>query len=200
MRVLRDWTAGNFAALSALVVAAGVCGTDLVRSLSVDPPPAVTAPGVRPMPRLAERRGADDSSARSVATAIRLDPFLSDRVGVEGGYAGGEADTEAAGPEIPITTVAPATPALRLQGVAVMPSGAAVAVVSVEGRPAQLMRVGQPVTDGLRITRIERGSATLAGPDTTIVLRLPGSAPGPAQGGPQAPPRVATGDARGTRP
>lgn len=199
MRALRDWTAANFAALSALVVAAGVCGTDLARSLSVEPPPSVTPPVVRPMPRLAEASRADDSSARSVATAIRLDPFLSDRVGTEGEYAAGEVETRAE-PEIPITTVAPTTPTVRLQGVAVMPSGAAVAVVSVEGRPAQLMRVGQLVTDGLRLTRIERGSATLAGPDTTIVLRLPSSTSDPAPRGPQAAPRVATSDARGTRP
>ncbi len=69
-------------------------------------------------------------------------------------------------------TSATRLPALRLLGTASFEDGQGLAAVSIGGGTLRILRVGQAL-DGLELVRVDRGSATLAGRDTTIVLRLP---------------------------
>ncbi|HVE78360.1 MAG TPA: hypothetical protein VNA89_05845 [Gemmatimonadaceae bacterium] len=194
---LRDWTLPNRVALSALAIAGGVCVTEVARARSVTPLPAATTSAVRGFPALGERVAADDYSAERF-NLLAGDPFRPDRVYAEDGY---DADAADATDGVVLATAVAPVAGLRLQGVAFLPSGRGLAVLSVGGRPAQLVRAGQVVGDGLRLTRIDSATVTLVGPDTTIVLTLPRDARGaPPAAGTPAPPTVAASRERGVEP
>jgi hypothetical protein len=60
---------------------------------------------------------------------------------------------------------------MALQGIAHLANGNALAVLSVGGGTAQLLRVGQSL-DQYRLIRVDSSSATLVGADSTIILHL----------------------------
>jgi hypothetical protein len=64
---------------------------------------------------------------------------------------------------------------IQLLGTAVLSAGGDLASLQIPGKPPQVVRVGQEFA-GLTLLRVERGVATLAGPDTTVTVRLSGSA------------------------
>lgn len=195
---LRDWTLPNLAALSALAIAGGVCLAEVARARSLTPLPRASAPAVGGFPTLAHRVATGDRGVDRF-TLLAGDPFRPDRAYAEGGYDADAADAQDG--EALATAVATPVPRVRLQGVAFLPSGRGLAVLSVGGRPAQLVRPGQVVGDGLRLARIDSAAVTLVGPDTTIVLTLPREARGarPAAA-PAASPSVAASRERGARP
>lgn len=67
---------------------------------------------------------------------------------------------------------AAAVPAVRLTGTIQYSSGEWLALVQRPGGEEMLLRVGQAIDD-FRIKSIKRGHATIASPDTTLILRMP---------------------------
>jgi hypothetical protein len=59
----------------------------------------------------------------------------------------------------------------RLTGTVILGPRAGLAAIEVPGRGPRVLAVGDEF-EGYRLTRVERGAATLVGPDTTIVLTL----------------------------
>ncbi len=96
------------------------------------------------------------------------DPFRPDRRRPPARYRlPGERSRAATGHALPS-----AFARMRLLGTAVLPQGGGLAAVELPGRRQRVLRTGQEL-EGFRLQRVGRGLAVFAGPDTTIVLRLP---------------------------
>jgi hypothetical protein len=189
MVALRDWTVPNLVGLAAVAAAGGVCLTTLAGAWSLDPLPAAAAPTIDGFPAVARRAAADGLPSERFALLFG-DPFQSDRAYPAAEYAAG-----AEAPADPTFVSAAPSQAIKLQGVAFLPGGGGLAVLSVGGRPAQLVRPGQ-VVEGLRLARVDSAGATLIGADTTVVLRLPdGQRSAPRRATPAAPPATAAAGA-----
>lgn len=162
--LLRDWTPRSIASGGSLVVAlAGVVVGIARLALPVALPPAATHER-SPLPAPATRARATDDAA--ILSILEADPFAGAAPSKASADAPAFADSSVAAP-----AVAPAAPDLRLQGVAMLPGGPR-AVIAVAGRPAQLLRPGQTVIDGLRVGNVGRDTVTIVGADTTYVLAL----------------------------
>lgn len=180
MMRLREWSMGNRVALgiaAAVTIAVGARLQALGRATS-DGDVAVTERVVLPdSPRAAAP--AEDSVARLIAAAVSVDPFQPGRTRPATRFrARGSRDETTAGDTATTTVAASArqsAPAMALQGIARLGNGNALAVLSVRGGTAQLLRVGQSLDD-YRLTRVDSSSVTLVGTDSTIILRLRGVA------------------------
>jgi len=105
-------------------------------------------------------------AAEAVLTAVARDPFRPDRRRAPERYRlPGEA-LAVARPE----PRAP-TPAVRLVGTASFGDGGGFAALALQGRAPLLVPVGDTLA-GLRLVRVDTGSAMLEGADTVLLLQL----------------------------
>jgi hypothetical protein len=173
MRVWR-WGASAQRALTAVGACCLVVVVSAVQAVRVEPLPAVSdaAPAESLDAKVQERRQAAPESI--VFAAVARDPFRVERTRPAMRY-------RLPGDRIP--TRQPATirrqrvPVIDLVGIAVMSDGEALAALQVRGRSPRLVRVGETI-EGLELVLVDSVSATLAGSDTTIVLRMQGRSGG----------------------
>jgi hypothetical protein len=173
---LREWSIGNRAALGVAAVVMIAVGTRLHamgRGVS-DGDVAIGEGIVLPDPS-ASAAPAEDSLARLIAAAVSVDPFQPARTRPATRFRARRSGDESAARDSAARQVAvstnQSTPAMALQGIARLGNGNALAVLSVRGGTAQLLRVGQSIDD-YRLTRVDSSSATLVGTDSTIILHL----------------------------
>lgn len=155
-------------AWAALAAGASLCAAVAVRALRIDAPEPIwkLEANDADLPALAPR---DSVSTESIIlAAITRDPFRSDRKRPASRYRL-PGDRPAARPP----GVAPPYARLRLLGTAVVPGGRPLAAIDVPGVSPRIVHLGE-VVQGLELVEVSRGTATLAGEDTTLVLRLPG--------------------------
>jgi hypothetical protein len=182
MIAIHEWSIGNRVALGVVVtVLAGLAARLPAMQRTAGSPDIAVAERIA-LPALPEAGVmSGDSIARVVAAAVSVDPFQPQRtrpaVRFRARGARGEvAPADGASPQVVPATNAPAS-AMTLQGIAHLANGNALAVLSVRGGAAQLVRVGQSL-DQFRLTRVDSSSATLVGNDSTIILHLPGASAG----------------------
>jgi hypothetical protein len=176
MMTLRDWSTGNRLALGIAATITIVVGVRLHAMGRVASDGDVALAERIVLPAASSPAGlADDSLARLVAAAVSADPFQPGRTrpavrfrprGPTDGATGSDSTSVAAAPSAP-----QATPAMALQGIAHLANGGALAVLSLRGGTAQLLRVGQSIDD-YRLSRVDSSSVTLVGTDSTIILHL----------------------------
>lgn len=106
-----------------------------------------------------------------VASGVSKDPFRPDRKRPPNRYR--LPGDRSAGLQAR-ASVPPSLARMRLLGTAVMPGRPDLAAFQVPGRQPRMLRVGQ-LLEGFELASVERGTATLVGPDTTLVLRLSGT-------------------------
>jgi hypothetical protein len=176
MTMLRDWSAGNRVALGIAAIVMLAVGTRLhAMRHSASDGDVATAERVELPAVLVAFGPSGDSLAQVVAAAVSADPFQPRRTrpAVRFRARGTRDETapadSAAGPVAPATNQA--APAVALQGIAHLANGSALAVLSVGGGAAQLLRVGQSL-DQYHLIRVDSSSATLVGADSTIILHL----------------------------
>jgi hypothetical protein len=196
VRALARISRPHLMALLALAIGLALCAATLVRAVRVEaaPPGARAgapwagggraAPDTLVVPEVPERGTANGDVAASgegtgigeaaIAATVDVDPFHPARTRPGARYVLG-----GVGPAAPVTAAAPRQPIpmLMLKGLVARPNGQGLAALSVNGRPAQIVRVGQTV-ESFRLTRVDARSATLTRSDTTLVIRLSG---GPGQ-------------------
>jgi hypothetical protein len=176
MMGLRDWSIGNRVALGVAVtvmIAVGARLPAMGRAAS----DGDVAPGERIL--LPEQPAATglsaDSLAHLVAAAVSVDPFQPARSRPAVRFRARSSKTDLMTADGAATPAAPSAgrpePAMALQGIAHLANGNALAVLSVRGGSAQLLRVGQSLDD-YRLTRVDSSSVTLVGADSTIILHL----------------------------
>jgi hypothetical protein len=176
MMHLQDWSAGNRVALGIATVAVIAVGTRLpaMRRSASDGDVAITEQVRLPaVPAVLGPSG--DSLARVIDGAVSADPFHPRRTRPAvrfraRGTPGDAAPVDSAAAAVASAANQPAA-AMRLQGIAHLANGGALAVLSVGGGTAQLLRVGQSI-DQYHLIRVDSSSATLVGGDSTITLHL----------------------------
>lgn len=109
------------------------------------------------------------SAITVVASGVSKDPFRPDRKRPPSRYRlpGDRTANFQARASVP-----PSLTRIRLLGTAVVSGRPGLAAFQVPGRQPRMLRVGQ-LLEGFELASVERGIATLVGPDTTLVLRLP---------------------------
>lgn len=169
MVAARRWGRRNRVMLGVLVAVIILCTGAALEAAWLDPvyPPAelgrdwsVTA--TSPVER---------SAITVVALGVSKDPFRPDRKRPPSRYrlpGDRTADVRAR------ASVPPSLARTRLLGTAVGPGRLGLAAFQVPGRQPRMLRVGQ-LLEGFELASVERGIATLVGPDTTLVLRLRGT-------------------------
>ncbi len=166
MSPLAEWTPANRLALAALAASAALAALAMDGARRVAPlPEAPAAPAAAAMPHPAPLRR--DTAEDEVLAAVARDPFRPDRSRPAGRYRmPGEPVVR-----VPAGPLAPPPPVyvFRLLGTVVLPEGGLAALADQRGE-SRIVRGGQEV-DGFRLVRVSPGSATLAGTDTTLVLR-----------------------------
>lgn len=168
MRALLRFNRAHLLAIGALILGIGLCAGTLARAIQVDAaPPASLGADTLTIPDV-PARGSEADGDVVIEAAVNVDPFqpARSRPGARYVPGGTAAVTPATPPRVPV-------PMLRLHGVVTQPNGG-LAAISANGRPAQVVRVGQTI-EGLKLTRVQPGAATLTRPDTTLVVRLPGT-------------------------
>jgi hypothetical protein len=175
MMNLRDWSAGNRVALGISVLAMIAAGTRLHAMRRSASDGDVTIAERVELPAVPVAFGpSGDSLARVIAVAVGADPFQPGRTRPAvrfraRGAQGDGAPLDSAGAAV--AAAAAPTPAMTLQGIAHLGNGKALAVLSVGGGAAQVVRVGQSL-DQYHLIRVDSTSATLVGADSTIILHL----------------------------
>lgn len=173
MMQLRDWSVGNRVAFGIASMVMLAVGTRLhaMRRIASDGDVATTERIV--LPALPTALGpSGDSLAHVIAVAVSADLFQPRRTRPAVRFRARSSHEEA--PPSDSTALPAATqPAavVALQGIAHLANGNALAVLSVGGGTAQLLRVGQSL-DQYRLVRVDSSSATLVGADSTIILHL----------------------------
>jgi hypothetical protein len=175
MIILRDWSAGNRVALGIAVIAMIAVGTRLhaMRSGASDGDVAIAERVELPAVPVAFGPSGD-SLARVIAAAVDADPFQPRRtrpaIPFRPRGARDAAPSDSTTAAVAAATTPPAA-AMTLQGIAHLGNGKALAVLSVGGGAAQLLRVGQSL-DQYHLIRVDSTSATLVGADSTFTLHL----------------------------
>jgi hypothetical protein len=176
MMILRDWSVGNRVALGIAAMAMIGVGARLhaMRSSASDGDVAIVERVVLPdLPTAFGPSG--DSLAHVIAAAVSADPFQPRRTRPAVPFRTRGSRDELARGDSASGQVVPAAnqpaPAMMLQGIAHLANGSALAVLSVNGGTAQLLRVGQSL-DQYHLIRVDSTSATLVGTDSTIILHL----------------------------
>lgn len=163
------WGLPSRLALGALGLAMTAATVAAVQAWQLRPLPDVTRPpGLSISP---EPAGKAEGVSMAVLEAVARDPFRPDRTRPARRY------------QLPGDRVAGARSRLsaaasrmRLIGTAMLSDDVGLAAIEIPGRPGRVMRVGETV-EGLTLISVTRGVATFAGPDTTLVLGLPGTLP-----------------------
>lgn len=170
MRALRRINRAHLLAIIALVLGIGLCAGTLVDAIRVE---AASTGSVGAdtlaIPDLPARGGESEGDV-VIDAAVNVDPFHPARTRPRSRYVPG--GLTATAPTLPTPPRVP-VPMLRLLGVISQPKGG-LAAISANGKPAQVVRVGETI-EGLKLTRVQPGAATLTRPDTTLVVRLPGT-------------------------
>jgi hypothetical protein len=172
MSALERWTLLSHASLGALAVSAALAVAAAAEWREVQPLPA--APRARPVAAMPlVRVPARDAGDGVVLAAVARDPFRADRKRPPGRY---RLPGEAA-PAVPVAMPVslPSTPvySYRLMGTVILADGGGLAALAGPSGEGKIVRVGQHI-DQFRLVRVTPGSATLAGSDTTLVLRSGG--------------------------
>jgi hypothetical protein len=168
MNLFAGWTMANRVALAVLAASVLLVAGAAAGARRVEPLPAAPAPRrAAPMPEVAPRAGGASDAA--ILAAVARDPFRPDRQRPPGRYRmPGEAPPE---PPAPVMAPPPAPAVVfRLLGTVVLPDGSGLAALAGPTGESRVLRVGQSM-DNFRLTRVTPGSATLAGEDTTLVLK-----------------------------
>jgi hypothetical protein len=173
MMHLRDWSVGNRVALGIASMVMLAVGTRLhaMRSIASDGDVVTTERVVLPgLPIALGPSG--DSLAHVISAAVSADLFQPRRTRPAVRFRA-RASQEETTPSDSATVPAANQPAaaMQLQGIAHLANGSALAVLSVGGATAQVLRVGQSL-DQYRLIRVDSSSATFVGADSTIILHL----------------------------
>jgi hypothetical protein len=187
MRPLRDWSAGNAAALVVLAACIATAGAVAQREVSAGLPdpaasgtPAHRTVGGAPALRPAHPRDAAALN-RLVLETVARNPFRAERSRPAGRYLlpGSEAPaglaTAAASPGVavqlpPPPPSRPPVPQFRLVGTAALGGGRGLAAIEVPGAPPRVVNVGESIS-GFRLESVSPTEARLRGADTTLVIR-----------------------------
>ncbi|HEX6941025.1 MAG TPA: hypothetical protein VF158_16520 [Longimicrobiales bacterium] len=167
MKWWRAWTPANRLAAAAVAGAAAIFVAAAWDAWRIEAPPTLPSPG--PVASLPLPRGAAPArSEQAIAAVVARDPFRRDRRRPPERYRPpGRRVAAAVGTAL---AAPPRLPVLRLLGTASYEDGRGLAAVA-SGGDLRILRVGETL-DGLALLRVDRGTATLAGRDTTIILRL----------------------------
>jgi len=168
MSSLRQWGPGSRVALGALVLSVVLLTITTYDAWRLTPLPTVprsdtTGPMLIDVP---PRQGVVSMSM--LLAAVGKDPFRPDRQRPSTRYL------------LPGHRPPPRPPGrlpyagIQLLGTAVVSEGGDLASFQIPGKAPQVVRVGQEFA-GLTLLSVERGVATLAGPDTTVTVRLSGA-------------------------
>jgi hypothetical protein len=173
MSALERWTLLSRVSLGVLAVSAALAGAAAAEWREVRPLPA--APRARPVAAMPEVRvPRRDASDGVVLAAVARDPFRADRKRPPGRYRlPGEPAPQAPPAAVPMGDPAPPVYAYRLLGTVVLADGSGLAALAGPTGEGKVVRTGQQI-DQFRLVRVTPGSATLAGSDTTLVLRAGG--------------------------
>lgn len=173
MGALERWTLLSRAALGVLAVSAALAVAAAAEWRAVRPLPA--APRARPVAAMPEVRvPRRDASDGVVLAAVARDPFRADRKRPPGRYRlPGDPAPQPAAAAVPMGDPAPPVYAYRLLGTVVLADGSGLAALAGPTGEGKVVRTGQSI-DQFRLVRVTQGSATLAGSDTTLVLRSGG--------------------------
>lgn len=160
---LRRWDRRSRMA-TALVVLAGLgCLAMAVRAWHVD---VADGPGTPTewtgLPEAADAAGSGSARDSAAPTAVSAAPFRPEREPPRERYRLPEERDRDGAPPLP--------EGLRLVGTAVRDGGTRLAAFHLKRRPL-VARAGDAIA-GLRVIRVEPGAVILAGPDTTLTLRL----------------------------
>jgi hypothetical protein len=165
------WTTANRAALALLLASATLCAAEAAGARRLEPlPSSVRAATPKPMPRIVVGGGGGDGA---VLAAVARDPFRADRRRPPGRLPAPGTPVPAAPAHTPAAAPSPAM-MLRLMGTVVLPNGGLAVVAGADGE-GRILRVGQEMA-GYKLVRVGPGTATMAGGDTTVVLRTAGAA------------------------
>ncbi len=168
MSSIRRWGFASRVALGALVLAGGLTVISAYDAVRLAPlPTAQTVDATEPaLIDVPPRQGVVSESM--LFAAVGKDPFRPDRRRPRTRYL------------LPSNRPPPRPPAgrlpyagIKLLGTAVMSEGGDLASLQIPGKPPQVVRVGHEFA-GLTLLGVERGVATLAGPDTTLTVQLSG--------------------------
>ncbi len=117
-----------------------------------------------------------NSATTVVGAAVAGDPFRADRRRSPRRYRfPGERRTRRAIP-VAANRRRPSLPRVNLVGTVGGGDGKGIAAFRMPDRTSKVIRVGQSIS-GFKLVRVDRGSATLVSPDTTLVLRISGRKP-----------------------
>lgn len=186
MNALRRWGPGSRLALGTCLLAGALAVWGSAEAWRLEPLPE-GPPGQAWDLAMADVATSGHVEPTSVVfAAVSRDPFRSDRRRSLARYRmPGEPLPSAITPGL-----RPVYAGLALVGTAVKGKDR-LAVLQMPRQPARLVAVGDSIA-GLQLTSVERRMVTLSGPDTTVVLELPGP-PGEAQ-------RKAAADTTGQTP
>jgi hypothetical protein len=173
MGALERWTLLSRAALGTFAVSTALAVAAAAEWREVRPLPA--APRARPVAAMPEVRvPRRDASDGVVLAAVARDPFRADRKRPPGRYRlPGDPAPPPAPAAVPMGDPAPPVYAYRLLGTVVLADGSGLAALAGPTGEGKVVRTGQQI-DQFRLVRVTQGSATLAGSDTTLVLRSGG--------------------------
>lgn len=168
MNAFRRWGPGSRLALGVCLLAGALAVWESAAAWRLEPPPE-GPPGPPWDLAMADVATSGQVEATSVVfVAVSRDPFRSDRRRSPARYRmPGEPLPSAITPGL-----RPVYAGLALVGTAVKGTDR-LAVLQMPRQPARLVALGDSIA-GLRLTSVERRMVTLSGPDTTVVLELPG--------------------------
>jgi hypothetical protein len=182
MMILDDWSVGNRVALASLALAALTAVARSPMTSGGDRMPHLRSDTRIELPALpGATQMSGDSTAGVIGAIVGVDPFQPARTRPAARFRprvyGDEQLAQQPASLPAAATAGVAAGSIALQGIAHLANGGALAVLSVRGAAAQLVRVGQSL-DEYRLIRVDSSSATIVGPDSTITLRLPGASAG----------------------
>ncbi|HEV2148327.1 MAG TPA: hypothetical protein VGR37_13060 [Longimicrobiaceae bacterium] len=164
------WTRPDVLAFGLLVLSVALCVRVSVEAHRFEPMgDPMSAAAARPLPVFASRSG--DRSEATVLAAVARDPFRPDRRRPAGRYRMPGEAVPAPPPPVQVAP-SPAFAMFRVLGTLTFSDGGGAAALAGPSGQARLVRVGQSF-EGMRLTRVRAGTATLVGKDTTLVLRAP---------------------------
>lgn len=181
MTILRRWDWVSRAALGAMVAGSVLFVAALLEIVGssavvvrLEDTPASEASDI--MVLQAVQAELINSVTTVVSVAVAGDPFRADRRRSPRRYRFPSDRRTRRSTSAAIRRPRPSLPRVSLVGTVGGDNGIGIAAFRMPDRTSKVIRVGQSI-NGFELVRVDRGSATLVSPDTTLVLRLSGRKP-----------------------